>query len=71
MVGSSKVDVLSVDFDKAMVSDVKLAVYDSSFIELYPLVGSNLKATNDYCGNFSDYYICDRVDLHELIGKKL
>ena len=71
MVGCSKVDVLSVDFDKDKVSGVELSVYDSNLLDLYPLVGSDLKATNDYCGNFRGYYICDRVDLHELIGKKL
>lgn len=71
MVDSSRVNVFNVDFDKEKVSDVGLAVYDSDLMARYPLAGSNLKATNSYCGNFSDFYYCDHVDLHELIGKKL
>jgi hypothetical protein len=39
-------------------------------LDLYPLVGGG-EITNSYCGNFSGYYVCDRVALHELIGKKL
>jgi len=67
---TSEIDVFSVDFDKEKISGVELSVYGSSgFLDLYPLVGSDLKATNDYCGHFSGFYVCDRTDLHERIGK--
>jgi hypothetical protein len=69
MVDFSRVDVFSVDFDKEKISDVELAVSGSGLLDLYPLVGSGLTATNSYCGNFSGFYVCDRVDLHERIGK--
>ena len=70
MVDSSKVDVLSDDFNEAKVSDAELDVYGSSPLANFPLVG-NGEITNDYCGKFSSYYGCDRVDLHEMIGKKI
>jgi hypothetical protein len=38
------------------------------FLNDYPLVGGG-DITNGYCGNFSSRYMCDRVDLHESIGK--
>jgi hypothetical protein len=66
--GSSAVDVFSMDFDKEKISSAELSVYGSGFLDLYPLVGSGLTATNAYCGNFSGFYVCDRVDLHERIG---
>lgn len=63
-------DVLSDDFDEAKVSDAELDVCGSSPLASFPLVG-NGEITNDYCGKFSSYYGCDRVDLHELIGKRI
>jgi len=70
MVASCSVDVIAKDFD-SRISSVGLSVSDSVLMERYPLVGSNPEKTNSFCGNFSGYYICDRVDLHELIGRKI
>jgi hypothetical protein len=67
---TSEIDVFSVDFDKEKISDVELAVFGSGLLDLYPLVGGG-EITNDYCDHFSGYYVCDRVDLHELVGKRL
>jgi len=49
------------NFDKADVTNPMF---------LYPNCGYG-DITNSYCDNFSSHYICDRVDLHELIGQKL
>jgi len=66
----ASVNVLAQDFD-SRISRVGLSVSDVALMERYPLVGSNSVKTNDFCGNFSGYYICDRVGLHELIGRKI
>jgi len=65
------VDVLSRDFDGEKVSAVGLSVFDLALMERYPIVGSNSAPTNEHCGKFEAFYICDRVDLHEKIGRIL
>jgi len=67
----ASVDVVSRDFDGEKVSAVGVSVSDSGLVSMYPIVGSNSAPTTEHCGNFEAFYICDRVDLHELIGKKL
>jgi len=70
MVDNSKIDVLGVDFDKEKISSVELATYGSgllSMLDVYPNCGGG-DITTDFCDNFSSWYRCDRVDLHERIG---
>jgi len=63
----SKLELESIDsFDSEPVK----ASSGIGFLAEYPLVGGGEK-TNDYCGNFSSRYVCDRVDLHEAIGKQI
>lgn len=57
---------LSEEFGKVRFNEVKV----TNPLKRYPLVGGG-EITNSYCGNFSGFYVCDRADLHELIGKKL